>query len=66
MHRNGIGSSFTKKYNVSELLYFEEFPTMYEAISAEKRIKKWKRSWKLELIKVINPSLKDLWPHIYQ
>jgi len=64
-HRNGNGSAFTKKYNITELLFFDEFPTMYEAISAEKRVKKWRRSWKIDLIKTINPEMKDLWFEIY-
>jgi len=63
-HRKGEGSHFTKKYNVFELLYFDEFPTIYEAIVAEKRVKKWRRSWKIELIQSINPEMKDLWDEV--
>ena len=64
-HRKGEGSYFTKKYNVDKLLYYDEFPTMYEAISAEKRVKKWRRVWKVDLIKTINPEMIDLWNEIY-
>ena len=63
-HRNGDGSEFTKKYNVCQLLYYDEFPTMHKAIQAEKRIKKWKRAWKIELIKSINPKMVDLWAEV--
>lgn len=63
-HRNGSGCEFTKKYNICELLYYDEFPTMYEAIQAEKKIKKWKRVWKIELVKSINPEMVDLWPEV--
>ena len=63
-HKDGIGSSFTKRYNVTELLYYCEFQRMYEAIQSEKRVKKWHRSWKIELIKSINPDMIDLWAEI--
>jgi len=63
-HRNGNGCTFTKKYNITELLYYCDFPTMYEAIQAEKRVKKWKRAWKIELIKTINPEMIDLWDEV--
>ncbi|MEQ9309338.1 MAG: GIY-YIG nuclease family protein [Balneolaceae bacterium] len=64
-HKHEKGSKFTARYNVHELIFYEEFPTMYEAISAEKKLKKWKRAWKLDLIKTINPEMKDLWDDIY-
>lgn len=60
-HRSGNGCKFTKKYNIRALMYYEELPAMYEAIQAEKRVKKWKRAWKIELIKTINPEMVDLW-----
>jgi len=52
------------KYNIRGLLYYCEFPTMYEAIQAEKRVKKWNRAWKIELIKTINPGMIDLWDEV--
>ncbi|SMO96710.1 GIY-YIG nuclease family protein [Gracilimonas mengyeensis] len=63
-HRRGRGCHFTKKYNIRELLYYEEFPTMLEAIQAEKRVKRWKQAWKIELIKTINPEMVDLWSEV--
>ncbi len=59
-HKNGIGSKFTSKYNLTDLLYFEEFPDIYQAIDREKQLKNWKREWKINLIKALNPSLNDL------
>ena len=50
-HKNAIGSSFTTKYKCTDLLYFEFFETIEEAIAREKLLKKWKRQWKIDLIK---------------
>ena len=60
-HRNSEGISFTKKYNVHRLIWFEEHGDVDEAILREKRIKRWKRSWKLELIEKENPEWQDLY-----
>jgi len=46
-HRKGDGVSFTKKYQVHRLVWFEEHGDITDAILREKRIKRWKRSWKL-------------------
>lgn len=51
---------FVKRYNCYDLIYFECFSTIEEAIKREKQLKNWRRSWKDELIKSKNPSLKDL------
>ncbi len=53
-------NSFTSKYNCNKLVYFEEYDNAEEALVREKRMKKWKRDWKLELIKDMNPSWMDL------
>lgn len=63
-HKQGNGSIFTSKYNAKYLMYYEIHQNMYEAIQREKRIKKWKREWKMNLIKSINPEFKDLWNEI--
>ena len=60
-HKNGIGSKFTSKYKLTDLLYYEEFPDIYQAIDREKQLKNWKREWKFNLIKGLNPSLNDLY-----
>ena len=60
-HKNGEGSSFTKKYNVIDLLYFEEFTAINQAIKREKVLKNWNSEWKWELVKEENPELLDLY-----
>ena len=59
-HKNNEGSQFTTKYNCVDLIYFECYMSIEEAIHREKKLKKWKRSWKEDLIKKSNPQLKDL------
>jgi len=59
-HKNKANPGFTSKYNVNKLVYYESFPTPLEAITAEKRIKGWKRSKKIELIRKNNPNFDDL------
>ncbi len=53
-------SSFTAKYNVNILVYYELFDRIDEAIAREKAIKKWNRAWKLEAIEKVNPEWKDM------
>ena len=53
-------NSFASKYNCDKLIYFEEFEDGYEAGKREKQFKKWKRSWKIELIEEMNPIWADL------
>ena len=52
--------SFTSRYNCNMLVYFEEFEDGVEAVQREKRFKKWKRGWKVELIEEMNPKWSDL------
>ena len=59
-HRSGEIPGFTKKYGVKTLVYFELHDDMYEAIQREKRIKKWNRAWRIELIERANPEWRDL------
>jgi putative endonuclease len=60
-HRTGGGSEFTRKYGVNRLVQYEFHPDINEAIAREKRIKKWERRWKLELIEGFNPEWADLY-----
>ena len=60
-HRNGVGSSFAKKYNVDRLVYYEHFDLMDTAIAREKLIKNGSRKKKVELIKRVNPDWLDLY-----
>ena len=59
-HKQKVVKGFTEKYNVNILVYFEEFESADGAALREKRIKKWKRTWKLELIEKDNPNWNDL------
>ena len=61
-HREGIFEGFTKKYDVKMLVHFETFADIWFAIHREKRLKKWKRRWKMELIEKTNPDWRDLYP----
>ncbi len=63
-HRNDSVEGFTRKYRVHTLVYYEQHATMEAAITREKQLKKWNRSWKLRLIERHNPQWRDLWPDI--
>ena len=59
-HREGVVPGFTSKHGVKRLVWFEQHSTMDHAITREKRIKKWFRVWKLELIERDNLGWRDL------
>src|SRR5476651_819384 len=59
-HREGLIEGFTKKYGVKRLAYFEISPAAELAIRREKRIKKYPRAWKINLILERNPNWRDL------
>lgn len=59
-HKNKVIEGFTKKYNLTKLVYFQEFSNINEAIAAEKKIKGWLRIKKNNLIESKNPKWKDL------
>lgn len=61
-HKSGAGSLFTRKYNVTKLVYFEVFGEIEEAIHREKQLKRWRRAWKDELINKSNPNWEELRP----
>lgn len=63
-HRQDAVAGFTRKYQVHDLVYFEQHEDMNQAIQREKQIKKWNRAWKIELIEERNPMWRDLWPDI--
>jgi len=63
-HKEGFADSFTKKYNVKRLVYYEQHDTAENAIHRERRLKEWKRKWKLELIEKFNPKWDDLYANI--
>ena len=55
-HKNKFVKGFTKKYHVDKLVYFEQFRDPENAIKREKRLKKYTRKWKLDLIEKMNPK----------
>ena len=55
---------FTKRYGVHRLVYFERYGDIQEAIAREKRLKRWCRDWKIELIETDNPRWGDLLPSL--
>ena len=63
-HRLKAVKSFTEKYDVVRLVYFEQFDDPENAIRREKRLKKWNRAWKVRLIEEHNPKWNDLYPGI--
>ena len=60
-HKSHQVPGFTAKYNVDKLVYYEEFELITDAILREKRIKRWNRKWKEELIARDNPGWQDLY-----
>ncbi len=60
-HRQAEWKGFASKYNISNLVYYECFDFIENAIKREKQLKKWNRGWKLKLIEDFNPVWKDLW-----
>ena len=59
-HKAGEFGGFTKSYNVHNLVYYETFGDINQAIAREKKLKKWNRQWKIDLIEKVNPNWKDL------
>ncbi|MEW6357133.1 MAG: GIY-YIG nuclease family protein [Planctomycetota bacterium] len=63
-HREKLINGFTKEYGVDRLVWYEAHGTAESAIAREKRIKKWRRAWKIALIEKENPHWKDLYDEI--
>ena len=59
-HRSKLVPGFTSKYNITRLVYWEEYRDVREAIAREKEIKGWVRSKKISLINSMNPNWNDL------
>ena len=60
-HKNEVIKGFTKQYGVHMLIYYEQYTDINEAILREKRIKKWKRHWKIKLVNTVNSGWIDLY-----
>ena len=64
LHKQKVVKGFTHKYNLTKLIYYENHNNVLEAIKREKKLKKWGRSWKDQLIGNLNPDWADLFPQI--
>jgi putative endonuclease len=60
-HKNKMVEGFTKRYSVHQLVWYELHESMASAIEREKRLKEWRRVWKLKLIESTNPDWQDLY-----
>jgi len=63
-HRNGLIPGFTQRYGVKTLVWYESHESRESAFERERRLKKWNRAWKLELIEKENPDWRDLWEEV--
>jgi putative endonuclease len=63
-HKNNLVEGFTKRYGVHLLVWYELHGSMDTAIQREKRLKDWRRNWKVQLIESTNPKWEDLYPMI--
>ncbi|MDB5633647.1 MAG: Excinuclease subunit domain protein [Tardiphaga sp.] len=63
-HKTKVAKGFTSRYNVSLLVWFEVYDDPLTAISREKELKKWRRTWKVALIETNNPEWHDLYDTI--
>jgi len=61
---SGGNHHFQRKYGVKTLVWFEQFGDIGEAILREKRLKRWRRAWKIELIEAGNPGWRDLFEEV--
>ena len=63
-HSSNLVEGFTERYGVHQLVWYELHENMDSAIQREKRLKEWKRKWKVQLIESTNPNWEDLYPKI--
>ena len=63
-HREGHGSDFCRRYALHRLVWAEEGDAIEDCIAHEKRLKKWRRSWKIELVEQSNPDWRDLFDEL--
>jgi putative endonuclease len=59
-HKNKLIKGFSKKYNLTKLVYFETFNQIEDVIRREKQLKNWHRQWKINLIEEVNNEWNDL------
>lgn len=63
-HKTGAAEGFTRRYRVHHLVHYEAFDDIRQAILREKRLKAWRRAWKVDLIEQHNPYWRDLYPSL--
>ena len=63
-HKQCLVPGFSKIYSVKMLVYFEQTELVLSAITREKQLKKWKRAWKIRLIRSVNPEWNDLYEEL--
>ena len=64
LHKTDKYPGFTNRHQIKILVYFEHHNEIQDALEREKRIKKWRRSWKVKLIEQFNPGWKDLYDQL--
>lgn len=64
-HRNGVADGFTKRHNVKNLVHIEQCTDVNSALEREKKLKKWKRQYKINLIEAENPDWDDLYDGMF-
>jgi len=60
-HKQEVVAGFTQKYHIHNLVYYEQYDDIRNAITREKQIKKWNRQWKIDLIEKDNPEWNDFY-----
>ncbi len=63
-HREGTGSRFVRRYDLTKLVYFEHYEDIRVAIQRETSLKRWPRAWKVRLLASENPEWEDLYPSL--
>ncbi|HLD44407.1 MAG TPA: GIY-YIG nuclease family protein [bacterium] len=64
-HKQDLVDGFTKKYGVHSLVYIEQTNDVNDALLRERRLKAWKRQWKIDLIEKSNPNWNDLYEDLF-
>ena len=63
-HKTSVTEGFTKQYGVKQLVWFDTTPDIEAAIAQEKRMKRWRRQWKIDLVERGNPTWRDLYDNL--
>jgi len=59
-HREGVGSAFVRQHKVTRLVWYAHHNDVLKAYAHERRLKRWRRAWKITLIETENPDWRDL------